>query len=691
MKKSVKLSTKLIVSFGIILALTIFISISSSIGLSLASTGFSQYRDLALETNLNGRIQANMLKAELSVQGFIESGEEKYVKDYKESEAIMNKLIDENDSLILDKERKTGLKVIKDEFINYATTFEKIQGLYKQRDELVNIKLFLEGANMLNSLSDVIKSAYDDNDIKASYYAGNILKHSLLGRIYVFRYIDTSSKEEIEKANKELIGNSIITFISEFEKNIVNTNRIEVFNKYKEARKNYLEYFDDLIQVISERDRLIETELNRIGPLVANKIDEMTLSVKTNQDELGLRVLDFNQYIITAIIFIATISVLIAIVIIFIILRSVNKTLGEDPSYLASIANEISKGILTIDSLRNNDKKKIGLFKDMAFMADTLEKKSRTIEKIANGDLSVDIDLASKDDEVGNSLIKMVDTLNEIIQQINLSVQQVNQGSIQVAEASQNLSQGSSEQAASLEEVTASLTEISSQIQENTEGAIKTHKLSLDTLDNANKGDTQMRELIKAMENINNSANEIKKIVKIIDDIASQTNLLALNADIEAARVGKYGRGFAVVANSVRNLASKSQKSVKETTEMVEQALKNIEKGTQLVELTSKQLEEIRKGANDVASISNSVSESSQEQTRGIEQISTALSQVEDVVQSNSANAEENAAASEELSAQAKRLRELISYFRVREENLLNTRSQKYINSNEKKELVPVE
>ncbi len=124
---------------------------------------------------------------------------------------------------------------------------------------------------------------------------------------------------------------------------------------------------------------------------------------------------------------------------------------------------------------------------------------------------------------------------------------------------------------------------------------------------------------------------------------------------------------------------------------MVEQALKNIEKGTQLVELTSTQFEEIKKGANNVAIISNNVSKSNQEQTRGIEQISSALNQVENIVQSNSASAEENAAASEELSAQAKRLRELISYFRVREENLLNTRSQKYINSNEKKELTPVE
>jgi len=531
MKKSLKLSTKLIIGFGVIFVLTLLISVSSFNGLTSSIDGFIEYKDLSFETNLDGRIQANMLEAELNVRKFLKTGSEKYIENYKESETSMINLIDKNNDLILDEQRKTYLKVIKDEFINYRTVFNKIQELYKQRDELVNIKLFSEGANMSAALSNIMTSAYYDKSTEASYYAGKILEHSLLARLYVLRYIDTSSKEEIDKANNELIGNDIRNFISEFEKNITNIDHIELFSKYKEARTKYLEHFDELIQVISERDRLIETELDRIGPTITSKINEMTLNINTKQDEVGSKLHKNNQNTIALVAIIGNVNLIIIIIIIIIIIRYVNKTLGGDPSYLASIANTISKGILTIDSLKNT-KNKVGLLKDMLYMVNALEKKSKTIEKIANGDLSVDIELASKDDEVGNSLTIMVDNLNQIIQQINLSIRQVNEGSMQVAEASQSLSQSSSEQAANLEEVTASLNEISAQIQENTDGAIRAHELALGALENANKGDEQMKELVKAMENINKSANDIKNVVKIIDDIAFQTNLLALNADI---------------------------------------------------------------------------------------------------------------------------------------------------------------
>ncbi len=141
--------------------------------------------------------------------------------------------------------------------------------------------------------------------------------------------------------------------------------------------------------------------------------------------------------------------------------------------------------------------------------------------------------------------------------------------------------------------------------------------------------------------------------------------MLALNADIEAARVGKYGKGFAVVANSVRTLATKSQESVKNATQIVDQVAVDIKRGVELVEITSEQLEEIKKGSLESKNIAEAAAQLNQEQARSIEQISKGIMSIEEVVQNNSASAEENASSSEELAKQAEHLEQLISYFSV--------------------------
>ncbi|MCG8482521.1 MAG: MCP four helix bundle domain-containing protein, partial [Clostridia bacterium] len=147
-----------------------------------------------------------------------------------------------------------------------------------------------------------------------------------------------------------------------------------------------------------------------------------------------------------------------------------------------------------------------------------IEELSKVLSDMAAKDFAIEIQREYLGDfvKIKDSINYIINQFNTILTEINESAQQVESGAKQVATSSQSLSQGASEQAGSIEEISASIVQIADQTRENAENANKANDLSIQIKTDAHTGNSQMDEMLTAMNDIKDSSKNISNIIKVI-------------------------------------------------------------------------------------------------------------------------------------------------------------------------------
>ncbi len=296
-----------------------------------------------------------------------------------------------------------------------------------------------------------------------------------------------------------------------------------------------------------------------------------------------------------------------------------------------------------------------------------LESAARTIERVADGDLSGAVAVAGRDEiaRVMQGVARMQHALVGIVTQIHANVQTVVHASNEIASGNQDLSNRTEQAASNLQETAASLEELHSTMQHSSDAARTASALAVANADVAERGGVVVRQVVSTMDDIHHSAQKIHDIIGVIDGIAFQTNILALNAAVEAARAGEQGRGFAVVAGEVRNLAQRSAEAAKEIKTLISDSVDKVATGNRLVAEAGTSIGDVVSNARRVAQTISDITASSQEQSSGVGQINAAVSQLDQMTQQNAALVEESTAAAASLRESATALQGTVAVFRL--------------------------
>ncbi|WP_136607233.1 methyl-accepting chemotaxis protein [Paenibacillus dokdonensis] len=352
-----------------------------------------------------------------------------------------------------------------------------------------------------------------------------------------------------------------------------------------------------------------------------------------------------------------------------------------------------------------------------------ITKLTQATERISQGDLTENIDTSSRD-EIGNlsrhfqvmvdNLRTMIVNVQDITGQVSMSAKGLSTGADQttkaiesVTEAIQEVAVGSEQQLRSVEKsmesmdvmsmqsesIRSHMDDASAKMSRTSASAEEGHAAVVDVTDKIQGIHTTVSDLDGVVAHMNERTSRIGEIVTMMAEIAKQTHLLALNASIEAARAGEHGRGFAVVAVEVRKLAEQSGNSAQRIEELVDgmrtemqrvltamdDAKGRVSEGIQAVDVTGKSFTRIRKAVEGAAVGIASAAEASRELARNGESAMESIRSIQSIseiaadnTQSVSASAQEQLASIEEiassaehLSRLAEQLQELVSKFKI--------------------------
>ncbi|EHL1588892.1 MCP four helix bundle domain-containing protein [Campylobacter coli] len=507
----------------------------------------------------------------------------------------------------------------------------------------------------VNFLDKTLTTATGENALisrQAINFRGSIHDRSILIRDVVLVQDQEDLRKtlaQIQKLEKdyeeaELILNDIVA------KGGGDSNVRSMIEDIAKTKKNTVQIYQKIIDaVVKENDIQSATKmvLDSARPefilwlAQTNKLIDYKELANQELTQIALLESKSFQFIMMSIIIIALI---ISMVIAYLIVRYIKKSVGGEPRDVNRIITEVANGNLT-QPIHTEYKQSI-LY---------------SISRMQN--------------QLRNIVQKMITISNELNHKADLVVGRISETEKAV------IFQGETSRESALK-----IREISQKTQNVSKMALETEENSKNTTQVCQNNKKYAEDTASQMEYIASNSSRVSQQIALLSEHAKnigtstdQTNLLALNAAIEAARAGDVGRGFAVVADEIRKLAEKTggatdqiaiiNKQIQEetiaTVGVIEESIPLISQGKSLSEEVRDSVDLIYKQANDSLFKAQEVNQEVAAQVKLMEEIEEKIITVADISSKTQQAVSENKNAMTELKNISDNLQAEIAIFKL--------------------------
>jgi len=322
------------------------------------------------------------------------------------------------------------------------------------------------------------------------------------------------------------------------------------------------------------------------------------------------------------VILLASIALVVAVVIIYLVLGSTTAPIVKVSETLKDISegegdltrtipvgskDEVGDLALYFNNTIQKIKNLVLLIKKQAgVLSDIGTQLSSNMTETAAAINQITANIQSIKGRVINQSASVTET-NATMEQVITNINKLNG---HVENQSRNIAQASS----AIEEMVANISSVTNTLVSNA--------TNVNTLKEASEvGRVGLQEVATDIQEISRESEGLLEINSVMENIASQTNLLSMNAAIEAAHAGEAGKGFAVVADEIRKLAESSSEQSKTIGTVLKKIAESIKKITVSTDNVLHRFEAIDGGVKTVSQQEENIRNAMEEQGQGSKQL----------------------------------------------------------------------